>query len=305
MRKYLAPIAAFFAFLPMVMMAQIEEGDLPLQEIKPQSNQGPFSASASYDATGKSKVTKHRYDDEHVAFDLANVTGSFIFYYDKKHREGALVSLGYTYARLDWTHNPFFKEKDFQTLNVSIGGFTYRACDWFWKGLFTANINTKEWGCDFSNYDLSLWGRYTYSEAIGLHAGLIVQTGMKMDRVYPIFGFDWTINDDWKWKMVFPVDMALVYSFAKNWSADLAIRLFDYRNRVDSRGSLPYAVFRYQSGGAEFGVTYDDDSFISANIHAGVIVGGHLRVANRHNQHSKRFHVGSAPYAGGSVAVKF
>jgi len=288
------------------LFSEIEEGDWELEKVDdPSNDKGPFAFSGNFDATGKSKFDSDHHKDEKVSFMLGNATGAFIFYYDKRYCEGALVSVGYTYANLDWKDNPFFDTKNYNSLNLSLGGFTYRLKDWFWKTLLTANIDTNEWDTDYTNYDITFWGRYNYCESIGLHIGFIIQTGMKMDRVYPIIGFDWKISQNWKLNLIFPVDMSLAYYITKAFTVGVAVRPFDYRNRATEHNPIPMAVFRYQSLGAEFAVNYDNDSWITANLHVGEILGGHLRVATRHNEKPKRLKFKSAPYAGGALVIKF
>lgn len=305
MKKFLPFIAASFLISSASIIAEIDETDWSLEKVTPPTNQGPFSLSANYDTTGNSKFKKNIFDDQHIRYDIGNITGSAVLYYDAKYKEGALISLGYTSARINWSHNPFFDQKHFQTLNVSIGGFTSRLGDWTWTTLITANIDTTEWNNLYTNYDITLWGQYAYCKDINLHFGFIAQTGMKMDRVYPILGFDWKINTDWKLSFVFPINMSINYLITKELSVGLAARPFDYRNRVNRKEELSRAVFRYQSMGGELGVNYDNDTNITANVHAGYILGGHLRIASQHNRHPKRLKFGSAPYVGAEAAFRF
>lgn len=319
MKKILLFVAASFVCSSAGLYSQLEQGDWALEETQPftddmtpppvepedKKQQGPFAISANYDFIGKAKFDKDFYDHQSVAFQLGNVTGSFIFYYDECHKEGVLMALGYTYANLDWKQNPFFDTKNYNQLNITLGAFSARMRDWFWKAAFTANIDMREWDTDYTNYDITLWGRYDYCRDIGLHIGFIAQTGMKMDRVYPIIGFDWKINTKWKLNAVFPVDMSLAYYYTEALSVGAALRPFDYRNRAGNDEPITMAIFRYQSLGSEFFVSYDNDSWITANLHAGAILGGHVRVATWHNKHPKRLKFNSAPYAGGAIAIKF
>ncbi len=290
---------------PLTLFADVEEGDWALQKVVPPANKGPFSVSANYDATGGAKFDDEPYDDDKLKYAQGNVTGAVVVYYNPTYDEGALVSLGYTNVHLDWDHNPFFDQKTFQTINVTIGGFTKRLRDWDLKALLTANIDIRPWNCNYINYDLTLWGKYSYCQDISLHFGIIAQTGMKMDRVYPILGFDWKITPDWTLDFVFPIDMGLYYNVTKEWSVGVAARFFDYRNRLKDHELLSKGVFRYQSTGAELAVNYDNDDNITADLHGGMILGGHLRIANQHNNHPHRLKFKTAPYAGGAVSIRF
>lgn len=304
MKKNLPILLASFHLFSL-LFADIEEGDWALEKVSPPAQKGPFSISANYDATGNAKFSKKRLEDDKINYAQGNITGSVVPYYDEPHKEGMLVGIGYTNVHMDWNHNPYFDQHTFQTVNITLGGFSERLCNWDWKGILVANMNTAHWNCDYVNYDLTLWGRYSYTKDLGLHWGFIAQAGMKMDRVYPIIGIDWTINEDWKLDLVFPIDMTLSYHLTKDWSLALAARFFDYRNRVNEHETLSMAVFRYQSTGAEFAIEYDNDQNITASIHGGMILGGHIRVANRHNQHPHRLEFKTAPYGGAAVAVRF
>lgn len=305
MKKYLTILAASFVLSsPFCLFANLEDDDYGSEEItKPKS---PFSVIASYDAIGKSKFSKKRIDDQHIRFSEGNVTAALGFYYNEEYDEGAAVSLGYTFTQMQWKENPFFDQDDFHTLNVNLAGFTRRVCNWYWKAIVIMDIDAREWDItDYSTYDMILWGRYQYCKDVHLHIGIVGQTGMKMDRVYPILGFDWKINRKWMLNAVFPMNVSIAYSITEELSVSLAGRSFDSRQRVGKDEPLSKAVFRYQNIGAELGMTYDNSSWIEANIHAGATLGGKLRIASRHNKHPKHFDFKSAPYVGGELTMKF
>jgi hypothetical protein len=303
--KYLSILTSLILFLPLVISAEIQEGDWALEKISPPVQKGPFSVSANYDAMGNAKFDHNHFKRDKIRYAQGNITGSFIPYYDEAHQEGMLIGLGYTNVHMVWNNNPYFNQHTSQTVNLTLGGFSERLCDWDWKGTAVANINTHYFNCDYVNYDFTLWGRYSYTEDIGLHCGFTVQTGMKMDRVYPIIGIDWTINQDWKLDLVFPIDMTLSYHLTKDWSLAIATRFFSYRNRVNKNEPLSMAVFRYQSTGAELAIEYDNDENIKGSLHGGMILGGHIRVANRQNEHPRRLKFKSAPYGGAAIAFRF
>lgn len=306
MKKYLSILSSsLFLFCPLILSADIEEGAWTLEKVSAPVQKGPFSISADYDATGNAKFDHKKFKNDKIRYAQGNITGSVIPYYDEAHKEGMLIGLGYTNVHMVWNHNPYFDQHTFQTVNVTLGGFSKRVCDWDWKGIAVANINTAYLNCDYVNYDLTLWGRYSYTETIGLHCGFIAKTGMKMDRVYPIIGIDWTINQNWTLDLVFPIDMTLSYHLTKDWSLAVATRFFDYRNRVNKNETLSMAVFRYQSTAAEFAVEYDNDDNITGSLHGGMILGGHVRVATRQNQHPRRLKFKTAPYGGAAIAVRF
>lgn len=273
-----------------------------------QEYEGPFLFTAHTDVVGKAKF-EHRRCRPHldnIQYAEADVDASLVVYYQRCIKEAAFATLAYSFNRIDWK-NPYYSQKDFNTVSPGIAFVTERFCDWFWAAAFRVNFDINHFKFpDYLTYDILFAGRYSYREDLGLHMGLLVLTGMKIDRVYPIVGFDWKISDRWKLKLVFPTDMALIYSFTKEWSVAVAASAFDTRHRVGPDANLSRAVTEYRSAGIEGGINYRScDGQWKFNIHAGEIIGGRVRVANRHYHHIKRFRFNSAPYVGGNLEVKF
>ena len=90
-----------------------------------------------------------------------------------------------------------------------------------------------------------------------------------------IRGLDWQISRNWRLGLVFPVNMALLYSFSHNWKVGVAGRFFDSRFRVHHHDYSPKPLVRYTNMGAEFIIKYDNDT-ISANLHAGTTLRGEI-----------------------------
>lgn len=232
-----------------------------------------------------------------------------VVYYDPCHEEGIGVGLAYQWNYLNLEHNPYFSQKDIDTASVVFTGFTKRACEWKWSAQLSINFdNLRYWNIgEYMNYDMFLWGRYTYWENLGVHAGLFVQTGMKVDRVYPIFGVDWKINDQWMINAIFPMNIAVIYTFNPVWSLSLAGRFFDQIHRVKPHEPVPSAVWHYQSTGAELLLAYNPCKWLTANIHAGSTFGGYLKIANKHYESPPRarLRLDPAPYIGAQMVATF
>jgi hypothetical protein len=279
------------------------------ESIKEQTKLTPFGFKANYDYIQDTRFERNNHEDEEhqrFRFALAQAELSAVFYYDACHQEGANVSLGYTNNLLDWKENPFFDQTDFNTVELNLGFFSKRLKNWFWQAQATINFDVDHWNfSDYTYYDLTLWGRYECSSHIGIHAGAIVQTGMKLDRVYPIFGFDWKFADKWTLNLVYPVNIALVYQYSDNWSFSAAGRFFSVRHRVAKDEQLSRGLIRYTNYGAEFMVKYETSENFWADIHAGYAGEANIRIANRQNDHAHHFHVKGAPYVGAELAVRF
>lgn len=286
--------------------AAVELQDIGTENmIESDAKKSPFSASIFVDGVAETEIKNGFFRKDKVKFAIANGEVDFIFYYCPAYVEGANISVGYTATKIQWDQNPWFDQSRFDTLSVSLGGFTKRVNRWFWQGQLTINVDTKEWDVrEYANYDFLMWGRYTFSDRIGVHVGLIVETGMKMDRVYPILGMDWQISKAWKLNLIFPLNASLQYAMTQHWSFAVASRFFNVRYRVERDEAFSRALIRYQNLGGEFAVMYNSDNF-TINVHAGSTVGGRIRIANRDNHHPRHYRLNPSFYAGVEVDATF
>lgn len=308
-----------YRILPAILMstswlsAQVDFGDNSSANIEPVAAEedcgGPFKIEVAADYVGEAKIKKNCHGLKDVTFATGIAEVNFVFYYDKCYKEGAAIAVGYERTYLDVKNNPYFKQRDFDTVSVFLSGFTERACDWEWRGQVTVNFdNIESWNySDYMNYDLLLWGRYHYCEDIGLHIGFLAQTGMKIDRVYPVIGIDWKYNCDWKFNLIFPLNISVVYTITPSWSVSVASRFFDQRHRAKKshEGLFSEALWSYRTAGGELALMYNPTKCITANIHGGYDFGGHLKIADRHYHHRKRLRLDGAPYAGASLDWNF
>ncbi len=266
----------------------------------------PFQIKGAYDYIGRSNFSESDFKCQDIRFGQGGAEGRWVCRYNAHCDEGLSLTVGYTNTYLGWKENPFFDQEHFNTLSFAVGGFSQRVPCWLWQGQVTMNISTDD--MDFNHYttwDLLLWGRYTYNCKIGIHAGFLAQTGMMLDRYYPIFGFDWQINCKWKLNVIFPVNISMEYLYDKCWTFSLAGRFFDTRYRAGMDEVLPMAIFEYRAVGVEFAADYDYCDWIHFNAHAGGTAGGKLKISNRHHHDGKYFRFEPAPYAGGVVTIRF
>lgn len=297
-----------FSFILLVCSAwadvDIDQQNLGLEKINQPAKRTPFSLDAHLDIIGETKIDKGTYKGDKIHYAEAEVEAGAIVYYCPTYTEGARIALGYSPTYLKWHANPWFDQEHFHIVSLSLAGFTKRVDRWFWRAQLTANFDAKEWKGKYTSYDILLWGRYAYQENVGIHFGFLAQTGLRMDRIYPIIGFDWQISRRWKLNLVFPMNVSLLYSVSSKWSIGAAGRFFNSRFRVRHHDHSLKPLVRYSNVGAEFVIKYDADT-ISANIHAGSTLGGKLRLANHHNHHAKNYHLDSSFYVGAEVDAKF
>lgn len=134
---------------------------------------------------------------------------------------------------------------------------------------------------------------------------------MKIDRIFPIIGLDWKINEKWQLNLVYPLNISVVYQINECWSAALAGRLFNLRYRFGSHECIEYhkhhfkkGLFQYRNNGAELAINYEKKNY-SFNAHAGMTFGGQFILSNKHNKHKSHFDIDPAGYVGGEAVVKF
>ena len=267
---------------------------------------GPFVLNGSADFIQKARITTRPFRRDKVEFGEADADLGFVFYYDDCHHEGLMATGGHTFTRLDWNHNPFFNQTTYNTLNLGITGFSNRLVDWLWQAQIFANFDLKHFKfADYTSFDFFLWGRHNFNESLGFHIGVIGYSGMKIDRVLPILGFDWQITDQIKLNAIYPLNISLVYQFDCNWSFALAGRAFESRHRVGKQEELSRGLWRYRNVGAELALNYDIDDWFHANIHAGQTFAGRLKVGDRNWDYRSTYCIKSAPYVGGDVSLHF
>lgn len=275
------------------------------EDINEPAKQTPFNLDSKVDYIGTSKITNSRYfNGDRFRFAQAEVEAGGVVYYVPEFTEGAQIALSYTETYIGWENNPWFDQDHFRTPSVAIGLFTKRIKDWFWRGQFSINFDTKKLSAQYMNYDIVFWGRYTLRENIGIHFGFYVQTGMRMDRIFPVFGVDWLISPKWKLNAVYPLNVSLEYYWNQSWSFAVGGRSFNSRYRVGPHECHAKSLIRYENTGGEFIVKYETAT-TTANIRAGYTLGGYFRYADKNNHHVKHYDFKPAPYAGAEIEVNF
>ncbi|KIC72789.1 DUF6268 family outer membrane beta-barrel protein [Candidatus Protochlamydia amoebophila] len=266
----------------------------------------PYNFNVYFDSISDAKIDRGYYKGDKVRYKAVEAELGMVFYNRPTYSEAANVAISYTETYLHWSENPWFDQDRFHTLSFSVGGVTKRLRNWFWRSQLDINYDTtgSSVNSQYLYYDLLLWGRYEYSQNFGFHIGFIGQTGMGLDKVYPILGADWQMSRNWKLNLVFPVNVSLEYTLNNQWSLAIAGRNFDIRHRVKKDESYGKSLIRYQNIGAEFAVKYNTD-FLTANLHAGTTLGGKYRISNHNNHHPHHYNLRPSGYFGGEVDIKF
>lgn len=236
--------------------------------------------------------------------------GGAIFINAYPAEEHALsFELGYGYMRVNWDENPSFSQKNFNDAIFSIGYITTALKQWRWVVNLGIHANLDHFNLGSNAfYTGTIWGRLAYSKPLGIHIGVVGQSGVKSTYLFPILGVDWYFHRQWKINAVFPLDFSLHYYFAKNWSTALAYRSFGgwYRSfhRVGKRATDPESMISVHANGLDLGIYLNSDHF-SAGLFGGANFGGWLLLRNRHGAKPTYFHFETAAYGGAKASVEF
>lgn len=263
-----------------------------------------FEVKGQYDVTGQAKVTSFPFIGDHIRFEEADLNA----YYT--HRLGCnsalTIGLGDSLIGVFWKNNPFFRENHFNNFVLSLSGFSEGMENWFWQGGFSSATDTRVWNWrDYTIYTGTVWGRYTYCEDVGVHVGLIGQTGIDKNKMQPILGIDFSMFEKFKINLIYPVNMSIAYSLTNYWALSVAARIIETRHRVGVNEPLSRGIFEYRNVGAEFGVSYLYEPLATINVHVGSMLGGDLKITNQNNRGA--IHVKQDPsyYVGGAFEFKF
>lgn len=296
------------SFSALSLFADIDALDLSsenIEQVDSGDKRSPVTFQMYCDFISDTKIRKGYYKGDYLEFSEAEAELGFVFYYCPAYTEGASAAISYIPTKIKWKENPWFDQDHFHTASLSFTSFTQRLPGWFWRGQFTLYTDAQQWDLEqYTWYDIILWGRYTYLEELGLHVGMIAETGMRMDRIYPILGADWQVSKRWKLNLVFPVNVSLEYLITEKWAVALAGRTFNSRHRVAPNEANGRSLVRYENTGAEFAVKFNG-RYLTANIHAGSTLGGRYRIADKRNHHPHTYKLDPSGYVGAELELHF
>lgn len=311
MKRKIAYIFAglLLSITPAIVQAEYELQDVGSENITAASSssnqQNPFHIQIEGDWVAPAKFKHHDNIGKKLHYTFISAGADAVVWYNDCHDEGLNLGIDYDYTNLRVDCNDFFHRKVYNTLTLEGSFFTHRLCDWYWVANVSMNIDADKWNLsDYLTWNMLLWGRYDVCQNWGVHAGLYVETGMKLDRVLPILGFDWTYCN-WKINAVYPMNVSIEYKVDNKWTVSAAGRFFSNRQRAGRSGDYEKAVWRYTNTGIELAVINTSFCGLTANLHGGYAFGGRLKVADRHTHHSHRLRFDGSAYAGGELSYRF
>ncbi|MBJ7449365.1 MAG: hypothetical protein JHC93_03275 [Parachlamydiales bacterium] len=252
-------------------------------------------------ANAKFKTSDVRYQD--LLFNEAD--GDLYFTFAPTSEETVTFGAGWGHTTLKWDENPFFSQTNFDVVKLGVIATTDRFTDWFWQGsIYTNRQSNKIGSSNDAIYTTEVWGRWSVTEAFGLNFGFINQLGLKTIELYPIIGFDYRANCNWKINLVYPTNISVNYDFADHWTASASARFFKTRHRVDSDQAVPFAIFQYQTVGGELALAYDIQ-FFRVKLFGGSTTEARLKIYNSNGNDRTEYKLDPAFYAGMNISVHF
>lgn len=264
----------------------------------------PFSISGNY-----VNVSPASFRSPNLAFsDLKYTQSDIAFAYTLPFSEicGLIFGAGWVGTIVDMKENPEFNETDFNYLNLSVGVFSRAFPDWTWTVTLSAFFDTEEFSLiDYTLYQGVIWGRYTLCKSFEFDVGLILESGLHKEKIWPILGIVYQPSKKWHINLVYPINVAVEYDFNECFTAAASIRFLRNRHRVAKDEPNPMGIFEYISTGGEFDLSYKPKKWASIKGYLGSTFGGDLKVSNRNNHHIIHYKFKDSFYAGVSALLSF
>lgn len=268
-----------------------------------------WTISGNFDWIGDSKLHSKINDGRKVGYVEGDIDLSYTHMVNGC--EGVTFGIGGSTTHINWQENPFFKEKMYNNLIVTVGAFSKRFECWDWRGSFSISSDCREWNLnEYGLYTTTLWGRYSWDTRfcsdLGLNIGFIDRAGIKNNYLLPIVGVDFRMNRNWKVNVVYPVNVSLVYTLNDAWSVAIVGKKWNSLHRVNKHEVLSKGIFNYRNMGAEFAIFYECTTSVSANIHVGSTFGqGDIKISDKNNRTQRHNKLQSSAYAGGGFTWRF
>jgi hypothetical protein len=267
------------------------------------SEEKDWELQASYLGTGGAEIDEAGKENESIGFTQSIAKASYTHRLDDE--SGIVLNVGHTSTQIDWDENPSFSEKNYSYLNLEIGGYSLKIPNWLWRGAVGTDVDAEE--LSFNRYALykgTMWGRYDFSDMLGIHIGFTGTSGLRRDKVYPILGLDYAPSSKWKLNFIFPVDISANYAIDDNWSVAGTARTFRVRHRLSQKEATSRGIFDYRSFGGDLSLNYLIGSFL-AKAYVGTTYSGDLKVADSKARNAVFYKFNGSIYLGSNLTYQF
>ena len=269
----------------------------------------PVHLDTEFRDVSSAKFYTHSVKGSHAEYQDAH---AFLYYSHYLTPDNALSwKVGYSFLDFNWLKNPRFKENDYHFVNASLGWVSTSIQDWRWILATGASVDAQTFNFGQSGvYYGLMWGRYHFSDTIGMHMGCAGYVGVRNGYLLPIIGIDWRTGKHWKFNGIFPVNLSIEYLFNQHWSTSLEVAAFGrpYRFPMRIHGGKDGShngIFEVYSKGVELDLKFQTGRCIYASVGGGWNFGGWILIKDRHNNHGKYYKYNGAPYAQGKLEFTF
>lgn len=269
----------------------------------------PVHFDGEFREVGKAKFYTHGAKGTHVEYEDAH---AFAYYSHYLTPDNALSwKVGYSFLDFNWLQNPRFSENDYHFVNASLGWISTSLKNWRW--ILSAGVSVDAQSFNFGNtgvYYGLMWGRYAFSQDIGMHAGWAGYVGVKNGYLFPIIGIDWKAGKNWKFNAIFPLNVSIEYLFNRYWSSLLQLTTFGrpYRFPIRAQGGKEHfrnGIFEVYSKGLELDVKLNTGDTFLVSFGGGWNFGGWILIKDQDNHHGKYYKYNGAPYIQAKLAFSF
>ena len=273
------------------------------------SKKHPVHFDGEFRDVGPAKFYTHSVKGSHAKYQDAH---AFLYYSHYLTPDNTLSwKVGYSFLDFDWPKNPRFKGDDYHFVNASLGWVSTSVQDWHW--ILATGVSVDAQSFNFGQtgvYYGLMWGRYHFSNTIGMHIGWAGYVGVKNGYLLPILGIDWRTGKHWKFNGIFPVNISIEYLFNNHWSTALQGATFGRPYRFPMRaheGKDRYknGIFEIYSPGLELDFKYQTAGRLYASVGGGWNFGGWILIKDHGNHHGKYFKYNGAPYVQGKLEFSF
>ncbi len=269
------------------------------------SKKHPVHFDSEFRDIGKAKFRTHPVKGSHEQYQDAH---AFLYYSHYLTPDNSLSwKVGYSYLGFDWHQNPRFKEKDYHFVNASLGWVSTSINDWRWILATGVSVDARSFNFGQTGvYYGLMWGRYHFSDTIGMHLGWAGYVGVRNGYLLPIVGIDWRVGQHWKFNGIFPINLSIEYLFNEHWSTSLEVASFGrpYRFPMRARegvGRFRNCIFEVYSKGIELDMKFKTGRGFHASFGGGWNFGGWIVIKDHHNHHGKYYKYNGAPYVQGKL----
>ncbi len=289
--------------LPFSMVAQEWDQDVFYIQNIP-SPAYPFSLSGTYINVNETHFRKPDLADQSLKYRQWNTV--FAYTHPFNECNGLILGAAWLGSEVNMEENIDFDETEFDYFNFSAAHYISSFPDWVWTVSLTAYLDAANFSLiDYALYQGVLWGRYTWCQPLELDFGLMVEAGLRKEKVWPIIGFVFTPSERWRISAVYPIDLSIAYSLHPALTAAASIRYLRSRHRVGEEEPNSQAIFDYRAAGIEGDLNFTPYPFLSVTGFAGSTLNGDFEISNRNNKRTKHLKFARSLYAGVTAFLSY